>query len=288
MKHFNIYYLNFSKVYDLNMLLDKFQPEEIVAETQTSAQSENETGMGIDIISLNNRKGYGEYSKFTERIKVKHEKSTLVKQLIPLCEINKNINNIDEGTLLLINDVKIEFYDDEETQRIYSLFQKSIFEGVKIEGINIDKLISTVINDMSYFMKCKTNNETIVFKIPMENEFEFENKYTINDLLIGKLTVLGVYKGKINEKDFKRTTVYSALENEKSDMGTVDIIESSNEAKNEMSTPEKDKEHFIDIFAIIQPINLNDPEEADEKEDKESEPSLLTRIKNKLIGEEKC
>ena len=286
MEHFNIYYLNFSKVYDLNMLLDKFQPEEIVTETQTSTQSENETGIKADLISSNHRKGYGEYSKFTERIKVKHEKSTLVEKLIPLCKLNKNINDIDEGTLLLINDVKIEFYDDEETQRIYSLFQKSIFEGVQIEGIDINKLISTVINDMSYFMKCKSNNKTIVFKIPMENESEFENKYTINDLLIGKLTVIGVYKGKINEKEFKRTTVHSALENE-GNIKTVDILESSNETKNDIPTPEKDEEHFIDIFAIIQPINLNDTEKDTEK-DKECEPSLLTRIKKKLIGEEKC
>lgn len=288
MKHFNIYYLNFSKVYDLIMLLNNFQPEEIVAETQTSAQSENKTGIGADIISLNHRKEYGEYSKFTERIKVKHEKSTLVEKLIPLCELNKNINNIDEGTLLLINDVKIEFYDDEETQRAYSLFQKSIFEGVRIEGIDIDKLISTVINDMSYFMKCKVNNETIVFKIPMESESEFENKYTINDLLIGKLTVIGVYKGKINEKDFKRTTMYSSLENGKSNIETVDIIESSNEARNDILTTEKDDEHFIDILTIIQPINLNKSKEDYEKDEKECEPSLLTRIKKKFIGEDKC
>lgn len=288
MEHFNIYYLNLSKVYDLNMLLDKFQPEEIVTETQTSTQSENEMGIRADLISSNHRKGYGEYSKFTERIKVKHEKSTLVEKLIPLCELNKNINDIDKGTLLLINDVKIEFYDDEETQRTYSLFQKRIFEGVKIEGIDINKLISTVINDMSYFMKCKTNDETIVFKIPMENESEFENKYTINDLLIGKLTVIGVYKGKINEKDFKRTTVYSTLENEKNNIETDDIIESSKETKNDIPTPKNDEEHFIDIFAIIQPINLNNTEEDNEKDDKECEPSLLTRIKKKLIGEEKC
>ena len=288
MEHFNIYYLNFSKVYDLNMLLDKFQPEEIVTETQTSTQSENATGIRADIISSNHRKGYGEYSKFTERIKVKHEKSTLVEKLIPLCELNKNINDIDEGTLLLINDVKIEFYDDEETQRIYSLFQKRIFEGVQIEGVDINQLISTVINDMSYFMKCKANNETIVFKIPMENESEFENKYTINDLLIGKLTVIGVYKGKINEKDFKRTTVYSTLENGKENIETVDIIESSNETKKDMPAPKKDNEHFIDIFAIIQPINLNNTEKDNEKDDKECELSLLTRIKKKLIGEEKC
>lgn len=98
MKHFNIYYLNFSKVYDLNMLLNNFQTEEIVSETQTSAKSKNDMGIKTDIISLNHQKEYGEYSKFTEKIKVKNEKSTLVKNLIPLCENIKDINNVDEGT----------------------------------------------------------------------------------------------------------------------------------------------------------------------------------------------
>lgn len=215
MKHFNIYYLNFSKVYDLNMLLNNFQTEEIVSETQTSAKSKNDMGIKTDIMALNHQKEHGEYSKFTEKIKVKTEKSTLVNNLIPLCENTKNINNVDEGTLVLIKNVKIRFYNDEENQRMFSLFKKRIFDDINVEGIDINNLISPVISDMPYFMKCELNNETIVFKIPMEDKSEFENKYTIDDLLIGNLTIIGVYKGKIDEKDFKRTTVYTALENEK-------------------------------------------------------------------------
>lgn len=268
------------------MLLNKFQTEEIVSETQTSAKSKNDIGIKTDIIALNHQNEYGEYSKFTEKIKVKNEKSTLVNNLIPLCETKINITDVKEGTLLLIKDVKIEFYDDEETQRIYSLFQKRIFEGVHIEGIDINNLISTVISDMSYFMKFKLNNKTIVFKIPMENESEFENKYTINDLLIGSLTVIGVYKGKINEKNFKRTTLYSALENEKDNNAeSIDIIDSSYEAKKDIST-NNNIEHFIDVFAIIQPINQKETTGKNEKSD--YKPSLLTRIKKKITGEKKC
>ena len=286
MKHFNIYYLNFSKVYDLNNLLDNFETDEIITETQTSTRSKNDTGIVTDIVTLNHQKEYGEYSKFTEKIKVKHDKSNLVDNLIQLCEINTDIDKVGEGTLLLIKDVNIEFYDDEETQRIYSLIQKSIFEGVHVEGMDINNLISTVISDMSYFMKCKFNNETIVFKIPMENESEFENKYTINDLLIGKLTIIGVYKGEINEKNFKRTTLYSALENETNNDESTTIIDSSYEPKKNIHYPENNIEHFIDIFAIIQPINQKETTKNDEKN--KCKHSLLTRIKKKILGEKKC
>ena len=278
MKPFNIYYLNFSKVYDLNTLLNKFETTELVTETETSTQTRNDEGIKTDLIALSHRKGYGEYSKFTEKIKVKHEKSTLIDNLIPLCEISTDISNVDKGTLVLLKDVNIEFYDDEETQRIFSLFQKRIFDGINIEGIDINNLISTVISDMSYFMKCKANDETIVFKIPMENKSEFENKYTINDLLIGDLTIIGVYKGKIDEKDFKRTTVYSALENEK-DNDESNIIDSSYEITEE-SAPKNNMEHFIDIFAIIQPINQKEIDDENMKDD--SKTSLLTKIKKRF------
>lgn len=286
MKHFNIYYLNFSKVYDLNNLLDNFKTDEIIAETQTSFQSKNDTGIVTDILTSNHQKEYGEYSKFTEKIKVKHDKSNLVDNLIPLCEINPDLTTVAEGTLILVNDVKIEFYDDEEIQRIYSLFQKRIFEGVNIEGIDINNLISTVISDMSYFMKCKIDNETLVFKIPMENKSEFENKYTINDLLIGKLTIIGVYKGKIDENDFKRSTVYSALENEKNNDVNIDIIESSYETNEDLLSTEN-KNHFIDIFTIIQPINQKENVNQKNLEDN-SKISLWSRIKKIFLGERKC
>lgn len=282
MKNFNIYYLNFSKVYDLNMLLNNVQTEEIVSETQTSAKSKNDMGIKTDIMALNHQKEYGEYSKFTEKIKVKTEKSTLVNNLFPLCKNTKNINNVDEGTLVLIKNVKIRFYNDEENQRMYSLLQKRrIFEDINVEGIDINNLISTVISDMSYFMKCELNNETIVFKIPMEDKSEFENKYTINDLLIGNLTIIGVYKGKIDEKDFKRTIVYTALENEKNN--NTNIIDSSYEPKNNSNTYNNNIEHFIDIFAIIQNIN---PKETDNIiEENKPKVSLLTRIKKVFTGE---
>lgn len=262
------------------MLLNNFQTEEIVSETQTSAKSKNDMGIKTDIMALNHQKEYGEYSKFTEKIKVKTEKSTLVNNLIPLCENTKNINNVDEGTLVLIKNVKIRFYNDEENQRMFSLFKKRIFDDINVEGIDINNLISPVISDMPYFMKCELNNETIVFKIPMENKSEFENKYTINDLLIGNLTIIGVYKGKIDEKDFKRTTVYTALENEKNNNTVTNIIDSSYEPKNNSDTYNNTTEHFIDIFAIIQNIN---PKETD----KENKPkvSLLKRIKKLFTGE---
>lgn len=280
MKHFNIYYLNFSKVYDLNMLLNNFQTEEIVSETQTSAKSKNDMGIKTDIMALNHQKEHGEYSKFTEKIKVKTEKSTLVNNLIPLCENTKNINNVDEGTLSIIKNVKIRFYNDEENQRMFSLFKKRIFDDINVEGIDINNLISPVISDIPYFMKCELNNETIVFKIPMEDKSEFENKYTIDDLLIGNLTIIGVYKGKIDEKDFKRTTLYTALENEKNNNTVTNIIDSSYEPKNNSDTYNNTTEHFIDIFAIIQNIN---PKETD----KENKPkvSLLKRIKKLFTGE---
>lgn len=40
----------------------------------------------------------------------------------------------------------------------------------------------------------------IIIKIPMEIQSEFENKYNINDLLIGHVSIVGIYKGIVKEE----------------------------------------------------------------------------------------
>lgn len=45
----------------------------------------------------------------------------------------------------------------------------------------------------------------------MESNYVFESKYSINDLLIGKLSLIGIYKGSISEMVFKRSNFLTAL-----------------------------------------------------------------------------
>lgn len=40
----------------------------------------------------------------------------------------------------------------------------------------------------------------IVIKIPMELENEFESNYNIDDITIGRVSIIGVYKGIVEEE----------------------------------------------------------------------------------------
>ena len=96
----------------------------------------------------------------------------------------------------------------------------------------------------------------------MENSSEFESKYSINDLLIGKLSIIGIYKGKISETDFKRSNFLTALEQNNTSQKSINpnIIQSNkqNIMDNLSNESNNNKLSFIDIFAIIQNINFKD------------------------------
>lgn len=46
-----------------------------------------------------------------------------------------------------------------------------------------------------------SRNENIMLKIPMSAENEMESQYSISDIEIGKVTVLGIYRGKFDRSD---------------------------------------------------------------------------------------
>ena len=277
---FNIFYLNFSKVYETKMLINNLVQEEIIKEKSYTTQTNNELGFSSDILSLKHSDSKGEYFKLTETLKVKEEKSVVLNDILEHCSTIEKIDDVNEGDLILINDVTIEFYDDEETERMLSLLPKEALSGMVYEGFDVSNFILKYFNDSAYHLKCKFNNEELVFKIPMENSTEFESKYSINDLLIGKLSIIGIYKGNISETDFKRSNFLTALEqsnNPQQNHMNSKIISSTDENhyKNNSAKQLNKKELlYVDIFAIIQNINFKD------ESDYDKEISYLSNIIN--------
>lgn len=259
---FNIFYLNFSKVYETKMLINNLVSEKITKEKSYNTKSNNEIGFSNEIFSLKHADSEGEYFKLTETLKVKEAKSVVLRDILKRCITIKNINEINEGDLVLINDVNIEFFDDEETERMLSLLPKDSLRGMNVEGFDVSNFILKYFNDSAYHLKCKFGGKELVFKIPMESNSEFESKYSINDLLIGKLSIIGIYKGDISEMDFKRSNFLTALEQNNTSQNSINpnIVQSNEENAGNVSDNKSDKKNlsYIDIFAIIQNINFKD------------------------------
>ncbi|WP_292609613.1 hypothetical protein [Methanobrevibacter sp. UBA188] len=279
--NFNIFYLNFSKVYETKMLLNNIVPEKITKEKSFTSQSNNEIGFSSDVFSLKHGESKGEYFRLTETLKVKEEKAVVLKDILKETNSISNFDNVNEGDLIKIDNVSIEFYDDGDTERMLSLFSKDAISGMIYEGFDVSNFILKYFNDSAYHLKCKFNGENIVFKIPIENNTEFESKYSINDLLIGKLSIVGIYKGRISEIDFKRSNFSAAINQQQNtpqqDSSNSKIMSSSHdEPKNDspQNTKIEDDLLYIDIFAIIQNINFKR-----EKSPINEKRSLLDKIK---------
>lgn len=265
---FNIFYLNFSKVYETKMLINNLVSEKITREKSYNTKSNNEIGFSNEIFSLKHTDSEGEYFKLTETLKVKEAKSVVLRDILKRCTTIENINEMNEGDLVLINDVNIEFFDDEETERMLSLLPKDSLRGMNVEGFDVSNFILKYFNDSAYHLKCKFDDgKELVFKIPMESNTEFESKYSINDLLIGKLSIIGIYKGDISEMDFKRSNFLTALEQNNSSQNSTNsnIVQSNEENTGNVSNKESNKKDlsYIDIFAIIQNINFKDESRKD-------------------------
>ena len=100
----------------------------------------------------------------------------------------------------------------------------------------------------------------IIIKIPMEIQSEFENKYNINDLLIGHVSIVGIYKGIVGEEFITSNTFTYFQEvgarKEKQEETVNKIIKSNGESvsyDNIMKKKDNDY-HFVDTLAIIQDV----------------------------------
>ena len=91
----------------------------------------------------------------------------------------------------------------------------------------------------------------------MQTENELESQYSISDLEIGKISVIGIYKWKykyceIYEK-LSKLSLYTKEENNTKAEGNIEYETDENDVEETIINKEY---HYIDIIAIVQDINL--------------------------------
>ncbi|MCM1566361.1 MAG: hypothetical protein NC238_10510 [Dehalobacter sp.] len=274
---FNIYYLNFSKVYEIamminNVILTKIEKdhsksfeEQYGFTSSISAQGTKTFLDGIKAsISSDARETSFSSSKVIETLDVKTTKSILLRRVIERCANVKNFEELSEGDLVKIDNVKLELLD-EESLRQFLILRRDALKGVRVEGMEINNLISSMLQDYAYILKGSVADSKkdsaiteIIIKIPLEIQTEFENKYNIDDLLIGHVSVVGMFKGIVKE-EFISSNTFTYLQE-------IGIRQSANNASKiiKSSTPpvsiegkatqKQDEYHFIDTLAIIQDV----------------------------------
>lgn len=281
-RDFNIYYLNLSKVYEIamminNVILTKIERnntsahnEEIGYSSSLSAKGTKNFLEGIkSSISSETKETSYSSQKVVESLDVKTTKSILLRRIIDKCTMVNGFDTTSEGDLIKIDGIELELLD-EESLRQFLILRRDALKGMRVEGMEVNNLVASMLQDYAYILKGKIpanadNKDTkdIMIKIPMDVKLEFESQYSIDDLLIGHVSVVGIYKG-IVEESFISSNTFSYLveKGEKQKNNTEEtnkIIKSDTSSEVPPCQPGNldTKYHFIDTLAIIQDVSFN-------------------------------
>nr|WP_307992546.1 hypothetical protein [uncultured Niameybacter sp.] len=281
---FNIYYLNITKVYEISMLIENIIATSIQRENSKSKENswsrKSSISTGMDSKQyLASLKGGIDYSageknnissKMIESLEVKTTKSILLGKIIPNCHTINTFSDNEEGDLIKIDKVKLK-HADEERQRQISILKKEAFKGMRVEGLDINNLIGSMLHDYSYILEGNVQDmaEKIMLKIPSEMNAEFESKYSIDDILIGNVSLIGIYKGVVDRENISKNNFQYLIElgeHQKKSEGKIipSIEEDKVQSFERRARNRNEKYHFIDILAIIQEVNFKKEEHVQE------------------------
>ena len=281
-KDFNIYYLNFSKAYEIAMIINNVVKTAIEREKNASDTAEYGFSSGFSAkgnklflngikahLTAEGKKTFLSSQKVVESLEVKTTKSTLLRSILERCTLISQFGEtVNEGDLIKINGVKLELFD-EDSLRQFLVLRRDALKGMRVEGMEVNNLISSMLQDYAYILKGTfgeqgQNSYDIMIKIPLDVKSEFESQYSIDDLLIGHVSVIGIYKGLVEESFVLSNTFSYFGEKGKTktiaDIDTTKIIKSDTPQDVPVIQPAKKetKYHFIDIIAIIQDVTFDD------------------------------
>lgn len=275
---FNTYYINYPKVYEIAMLInnrigikaeDSYKHEKQQKESYVTDGSINlkrfkiGTNLGNELIESTNH----EYKEFQE---IKNTNSVYLRELIKKCKVVNTLDGLENGMLIKIDNVELSIINDEEILQANSIISGAFngntlntYANGQILKVNINSLSNIVLKDYKYYLMCEKDTEKFYIDIPMKAEKEFENEYSIYDLEIGLVNIIGIYRTECY--DPKNKTTYSKLQ----ELGNkqnieIDEMKSSRESKENLNQLIKlEKAPYIDLIAIIQDLSFKNGDKED-------------------------
>ena len=128
---------------------------------------------------------------------------------------------------------------DEESLRQFLILKRDALKGLRVEGMDLNNMINSMLQDYAYILVGTINGieDKLVLKIPMEAKAEFENKYNIDDILIGHVSVVGIFKGPVVAREITSNTLsyFQEKGEEQKQTVTARIIKSNQEASGEQN-----------------------------------------------------
>lgn len=274
---FNIYYINFNKVYEICMLINNERKEQKEYHYQdTNVDKENITfGLNLSKNSnaltptYSNENIKTKLNEYKEIQQIKETNSTYLNEIIDKCQIignnnsKKEIKNLSNGELVKIKNVKLKILNESEIAQATSMVS-GIFNNNSIStssngqtfNINIDAIGNILLKDYKYNLVGTVGNTRLYISIPIKANKEFENDYSIYDLEIGKVDLIGICKDCDYNYENNSTFNYLQKLGEIEENSGDELLKSNSKSK-KSNTKENHKGMYIDLIAITQDLQIN-------------------------------
>ena len=275
---FNVYYLNLPKVYEIKMMLSNVIKTDESVETNQgdTVDTELQAKLGTKFLKLFDadigsdiKSGSSDSQKVLENFKVIMTKSLILSEVLDKCEnVQSDFNRVKEGQLVRIDNVSLSLENEPELRTV-KMFSNGSFKGLRLPeagGLDINNLLNSMFKDYSYKLKgeLKDSEEKVLVKIPLTFESEFENLYSVDDLFIGNVTLIGIYKGKTKISGLRNSFDFFQELGEFSDSDSDSEVHNSQypEPKRVKLKSEDDglNYNYIDLLAIVQVIKFSSSE----------------------------
>lgn len=272
---FTVYYMNHPKVYEMRMLLNNTIWKESSSEKEKTISGNAEIhakGEGkIPLFSklsgdANANLGHEKRTKLIDTLEYINTKSRM------LAEIKENCLGFDdkkskEGDLVYIDDVCLSLLNENEVRALITVMSGT-FDGITIPeagGLDVGHLFQSFIKSGTSFKLIgkigDSKNGDIILKIPIDGAELFESGYSVDDLLIGKVGIIGICKEKVYPSDLRSSYEYFQAKGKTAEPKDDGFIDGSTKERtdNQVDNPtieEKETEAtYIDVIAVIQTVN---------------------------------
>lgn len=279
---FNLFYINTSKVHEIVMLIDNkimkaIEREQISEEllkynSSLSLSVPNKLTTEIGYVKEDNSK-----KKVYESFDVKTTKSIMLRKIYETIKsINQQIRNVlSIGDLVIFENIELRQRNVDDTVFVLNILRDSNIKNSSNDSveINLNKMMDKMLDDFTidYIFTYKMNNieKKYIIQLPFKNSDNFENGYQHNDLQLGKLSLIGIYRGEIDFSQRESTSskflelMSKSYKNELQNVS--DGIMKSSNAGTKTTDIEfdfnhnklNDTLHLIDVIAIIQELNID-------------------------------
>ncbi len=266
---FSIYYMNFQKAYEIKTMLSNVIAVEKSVEVskKRDAEGDLQAKLGLKAFKLfdvsfgSDIKGtITDSDKVLDSFKVVMTKSLILNEVISQCkDIDSIDENVREGELIKLNNVSLSL-NNESDIRAMKMLSNGLLKGFSIpqaNGLDINNAFSSLLKDCSYQLlgECQKCDKPIIIKIPFASDNEFESQYSIDDLFIGKTSIIGIYKGKVKIEQLTNTlnSFQSQSFNNNSDDSDVHPSQDLEIPKASKDSDDSDY-HYVDLIAVIQDV----------------------------------